>query len=100
MKNEEGSESNKGLVENVPNLSGSGAERGAAVVADRNQLPEEIPYLLIGSGTASYYAALAIRARDADARVLIVGDEKHLPYNRAPLSKELWWYGDDRVSSN
>lgn len=65
---------------------------------DSEKLPEEIPYLLIGSGTASYYAALAIRARDADAKVLMIGDEKHLPYNRPPLSKELWWYGEDRVS--
>lgn len=67
------------------------------VVVDANKLPEEIPYLLIGSGTASYYAALAIRARDADAKVLIIGAEKHLPYNRPPLSKELWWYGEDEV---
>lgn len=80
----------------VPEEASAGKEQPVAV--DRNRLPEEIPYLLIGSGTASYYAALAIRARDADAKVLIVGDEGHLPYNRTPLSKELWWYGDDRVS--
>ncbi|MCP9258557.1 Programmed cell death 8/apoptosis inducing factor [Dirofilaria immitis] len=66
------------------------------VVVDSKKLPEEIPYLLIGSGTASYYAALTIRARDADAKVLIIGDEKHLPYNRPPLSKDLWWYGEDK----
>lgn len=68
------------------------------IIVDSEKLPEEIPYLLIGSGTASYYAALAIRARDADAKVLIIGDEKHLPYNRPPLSKELWWHGEDQVS--
>ncbi|VDN04775.1 unnamed protein product [Thelazia callipaeda] len=68
------------------------------VAVDPNKLPEEIPYLLIGSGTASYYAALAIRARDANAKVLMIGDEKHLPYNRPALSKELWWFGDDEVA--
>lgn len=47
----------------------------------------EIPYLLIGGGTASYYAALTIRARDPDAKVLIVSDEKHTPYKRTMLSK-------------
>ncbi|EFO16709.2 programmed cell death 8 [Loa loa] len=73
---------------------GSGKED----VVDPKKLPDEIPYLLIGSGAASYYAALAIRARDADAKVLIIGDEKHLPYNRPPLSKELWWYGEDQVA--
>ncbi|KAK0419161.1 hypothetical protein QR680_013986 [Steinernema hermaphroditum] len=59
---------------------------------------ETVPYLLIGGGTASYYAALGIRARDAEAKVVIVGDESELPYNRPPLTKELWWYGDDKVS--
>ncbi|VIO90949.1 Pyridine nucleotide-disulphide oxidoreductase family protein [Brugia malayi] len=71
-------------------------EKGTVV--DSKKLPEEIPYLLIGSGAASYYAALAIRARDPDAKVLMIGDEKHLPYNRPPLSKELWWYGEDQVA--
>uniref|UniRef100_A0A0R3S5N2 Pyr_redox_2 domain-containing protein n=1 Tax=Elaeophora elaphi TaxID=1147741 RepID=A0A0R3S5N2_9BILA len=71
---------------------------GKKVVVDPQRLPEEIPYLLIGSGTASYYAALTIRARDADAKVLIIGDEEHLPYNRPPLSKELWWFGEDQVA--
>ncbi|VBB31411.1 unnamed protein product [Acanthocheilonema viteae] len=74
------------------------AEGSEKIIVDPKILPEEIPYLLIGSGTASYYAALAIRARDADAKVLIIGDEKHLPYNRPPLSKELWWYGEDQVA--
>ncbi|GMS89376.1 hypothetical protein PENTCL1PPCAC_11551, partial [Pristionchus entomophagus] len=60
------------------------------------KLPESVPYLLVGGGTASYYAALVIRARDPKARVLIISDESHLPYNRPPLSKELWWYGSER----
>lgn len=64
---------------------------------ENDKIPEEIPYLLIGAGTASYHAALTIRARDADAKVLIVGDERHLPYNRPNLTKELWWYGDENV---
>uniref|UniRef100_A0A1I7ZJ63 Deltameth_res domain-containing protein n=1 Tax=Steinernema glaseri TaxID=37863 RepID=A0A1I7ZJ63_9BILA len=59
---------------------------------------EVVPYLLVGGGTASYYASLSIRARDADAKVLIIGDESELPYNRPPLSKELWWYGDNKVA--
>lgn len=54
-----------------------------------------VPYLLIGGGTASYYASLTIRARDPDARVLIVSDEEESPYRRSVLSKEVWWYGDE-----
>ncbi|VDK63068.1 unnamed protein product [Anisakis simplex] len=29
---------------------------------------------------------------------MMIGDETQLPYNRPPLSKELWWYGDDKMS--
>lgn len=65
--------------------------------------------MLIGAGTASYYAALTIRARDPDAVVLILGDEDENVYSKTHLSKglhfknfcqltrlfsELWWYGD------
>ena len=48
-----------------------------------------VPYVLIGGGTASYYASLAIRARDPDAKVLIISDEGLTPYSRIPLSKGL-----------
>ncbi|KAI1721693.1 pyridine nucleotide-disulfide oxidoreductase domain-containing protein [Ditylenchus destructor] len=53
-----------------------------------------VPYLLIGGGTASYYAALTIRARDPDAKVMIITDENDTPYKRQLLSKEFWWHGD------
>jgi len=63
-----------------------------------NDVPEFVPYILIGAGTASYYAALTIRARDPDAIVLILGDEDENAYSRSPLSKELWWYGDEKFA--
>ncbi|VDN50481.1 unnamed protein product [Dracunculus medinensis] len=62
------------------------------------KLPEEIPYLLIGGGAASYYAAITIRGRDPCAKVLMIGDELELPYDRTPLSKNLWWSGADDAS--
>ncbi|CAD6188228.1 unnamed protein product [Caenorhabditis auriculariae] len=58
---------------------------------------DKVQYLIVGSGTAAYYAALAIRAKHADAKVLMIGEEKQLPYNKPPLSKELWWYGDSET---
>ena len=48
-----------------------------------------VPYVLIGGGTASYYASLAIRARDPDAKILIISNESSTPYSRIPLSKGL-----------
>ncbi|VDO35056.1 unnamed protein product [Haemonchus placei] len=56
--------------------------------------------MLVGAGAAAYYASLAIRARHADAKVLMIGEENHLPYNRPPLSKELWWYGDENSATS
>ncbi len=46
------------------------------------------PYVLVGGGLASASAAEAIRKADANSPILIVGSEKHPPYNRPPLSKE------------
>lgn len=48
----------------------------------------EVDYLLVGAGLASASAAEAIRTRDPNGGVLIVGDEPIMPYNRPPLSKE------------
>lgn len=54
-------------------------------------IPEHVPYLLIGAGTASFAAYRAIKSRDVKAKILIVGEEPRLPYMRPPLSKELWF---------
>jgi 3-phenylpropionate/trans-cinnamate dioxygenase ferredoxin reductase subunit len=45
--------------------------------------------LLIGGGVASARCARQLRRYDFDGRILLVGDEPTLPYNRPPLSKEL-----------
>uniref|UniRef100_A0A8C5MER4 Apoptosis inducing factor mitochondria associated 1 n=1 Tax=Leptobrachium leishanense TaxID=445787 RepID=A0A8C5MER4_9ANUR len=57
-----------------------------------------VPFLLIGGGTASFAAARSIRARDPGAKVLIISDEPELPYMRPPLSKELWFSDDPDVT--
>ncbi|KAK7097575.1 hypothetical protein V1264_004529 [Littorina saxatilis] len=60
-------------------------------------VPTHAPYLLIGAGTASFGAFRSIRARDPQAKVLIVTDEEETPYMRPPLSKELW-FSDDKAA--
>ena len=52
-----------------------------------NSIPEEVTYLLIGGGTASFAAGRAIRINDIKSKILIVTEENHLPYRRPPLSK-------------
>ncbi|XP_054162725.1 apoptosis-inducing factor 1, mitochondrial-like [Oppia nitens] len=58
-------------------------------------LPKEVPYLIIGGGTASFAAFRSIRANDPKAKVLVISDEDYYPYMRPPLSKELWFSSPD-----
>lgn len=63
-------------------------------------IPKEVPYLLIGGGTASFTAFRAIKSSDPTAKVLIVSNEEHYPYMRPPLSKEIWFSDDKNVTKN
>ncbi|KAL1441718.1 hypothetical protein MTO96_008435 [Rhipicephalus appendiculatus] len=58
--------------------------------SSHTKLPESVPYLLVGAGTASFSAFRAIRSADPTAKVLVIGEEPYKPYMRPPLSKELW----------
>lgn len=42
---------------------------------------------IVGASLAGLSAARALRAQSYDGRIVIVGDEKHPPYDRPPLSK-------------
>jgi 3-phenylpropionate/trans-cinnamate dioxygenase ferredoxin reductase subunit len=54
------------------------------------------PYIIIGGGLAGASAVEGIRERDTESAVLLVAAEKHLPYDRPPLSKKLW-FGKKKV---
>jgi len=45
--------------------------------------------VVVGAGLAGHRAATALRERGFAGEVVVVGDEKHLPYDRPPLSKQL-----------
>ena len=45
--------------------------------------------LLVGGGVASIRCARTLRRKGFDGRIVLVGAERTLPYNRPPLSKEL-----------
>ena len=47
-------------------------------------------YVIVGGGTAGAMAVGGIREMDKDAPILLIASEKHLPYDRPPLSKRLW----------
>jgi NADPH-dependent 2,4-dienoyl-CoA reductase/sulfur reductase-like enzyme len=48
-------------------------------------------YIIVGAGIAGLSAVEGIREHDKSGPILLIGDEKYPPYNRTPLTKELWW---------
>lgn len=53
-------------------------------------------YIIVGGGLAGASAVQGIREHDKNGSVLLIGGEKHLPYDRPPLSKKLW-FGKKKV---
>ncbi len=66
---------------------------------ERGELPmagETYTYIIVGSGLAGASAIDGIRERDKNGDILLIGAEKHLPYDRPPLTKKLW-FGKKKV---
>ena len=47
-------------------------------------------YVIIGAGLAGVSAVKGIRESDTKGPILLIGNEKDMPYDRPPLSKKLW----------
>ncbi|XP_012232840.2 apoptosis-inducing factor 1, mitochondrial isoform X1 [Linepithema humile] len=71
----------------------------AKVPAESKLIPQEVPYLLIGGGTAAFSAFRSIKSRDPKAKVLVIAEEGEFPYMRPPLSKELWYNTDKETTA-
>ncbi|MEN6415860.1 MAG: FAD/NAD(P)-binding oxidoreductase [Armatimonadota bacterium] len=55
-------------------------------------MPEQTyKYVIIGGGLAGDSAISGIRELDKDGPILLIGSERHKPYDRPPLSKKLWF---------
>ncbi|KXS20879.1 hypothetical protein M427DRAFT_119427 [Gonapodya prolifera JEL478] len=82
---------------NLPNASPTLAwERKSHVPHTTSRSPEaSFGYIFVGAGTASFAAEEAVREKDPNADILIISDEGLPPYQRPPLSKELWLEGAD-----
>lgn len=67
-----------------------------------------LTHLIVGAGQAGVQAAMAMREAGFAGRILLVGDERHRPYERPPLSKEAltsepeppptYFHGADRLA--
>jgi 3-phenylpropionate/trans-cinnamate dioxygenase ferredoxin reductase component len=53
-------------------------------------------YVIVGGGLAGASAVEGIRELDKAGNILLIGAEAHLPYDRPPLSKKLW-FGKQKV---
>lgn len=53
-------------------------------------------YVIVGGGLAGASAIQGIRELDTQGSIRLIGEETHLPYDRPPLSKKLW-FGKARV---
>lgn len=62
----------------------------AKIPATSAEIPKEVPYLLVGGGTASFAAFRAIKSHEPKAKIMVLSSETETPYMRPPLSKELW----------
>ncbi len=60
-------------------------------------MPEQsYKYIIIGGGLAGSSAIDGIRELDNTGPILLIGNEKHQPYDRPPLTKKLW-FGKKKV---
>src|SRR5512133_1348227 len=57
---------------------------------------EQFAYVIVGGGVAGNSAVEGIRELDKKGKILMVGGERDLPYDRPPLSKQLW-KGDQKI---
>ncbi len=57
---------------------------------------QSFTYIIVGAGLAGSSAAEGIREIDPKGPILLIGSESHLPYDRPPLTKKLW-FGTKRV---
>ena len=53
--------------------------------------PISAQYVLLGGGTATAAAMESILAEDPAADILVVSKERMPPYQKPPLSKEMWY---------
>ena len=62
------------------------SEEGEILVSE-----QAFRYVIIGGGLAGASAVKGIRERDQHGSMLLIGSERHMPYDRPPLTKKLWF---------
>ncbi len=52
-------------------------------------------FVIVGAGQAGARAAMELRRQHFEGRIVLIGDEPHMPYERPPLSKQVLWNPDE-----
>lgn len=59
-------------------------------------MKRDFRYIIAGGGLAGVSAIKGIREHDGKGAILLIGAERHMPYDRPPLTKKLW-FGKKKV---
>jgi len=57
-------------------------------------------YAIVGGGPTAFNAMKEILYLEPDAEILMISEEDHAPYDRSPMSKELFWQRDFSASEH
>jgi len=73
----------------VPTAIRRGVDGHVRPVTDAEQLTEDSTVVVVGASLAGWRAVETLRAEGFEGALTLVGDERHLPYDRPPLSKQV-----------
>jgi programmed cell death 8 (apoptosis-inducing factor) len=84
----------------APNASPEAHEASPEPATARDDDDEEeapifpAKYVIVGGGPTAFNAMKEILHLEPEAQILIISEEENTPYDRSPLSKELFWQKD------
>jgi len=58
-------------------------------MSQAHQLTADSTVLVVGASLAGWRAVETLRAEGFDGKISLIGQERHLPYDRPPLSKQV-----------
>ena len=73
----------------VPSALPGGVDGHVRVVTSRDGLAEDSTIVVVGASLAGWRAVETLRSEGYEGSISLVGDERHLPYDRPPLSKQV-----------
>ena len=73
----------------VPAALRAGVDGDVRVVSPSEELTADSTVVVVGASLAGWRAVETLRAEGFEGSISLVGDERHLPYDRPPLSKQV-----------